>query len=87
MRKITKEKRKNLNPIYFLNSNIEKLYNDGIISTRVFHNLQRLGVKTMNDLKNLIEKKSPILQILGRKTKIDINEIFFLAKIPVKEYW
>ncbi len=82
-----------IEPIFLLNTSIEKLEHLNLISTRVYLNIKALGFNNLSELLSLI-KKSQVskeskkkLENFGQKSVWEVNKLFRQANISVPEYW
>jgi hypothetical protein len=84
-----------IEPLYLLNSPIEVLKEQKLINIRVYHSLQRIKVNNFAELKTLVKRSllpcngflRTYLDELGKKTRIEITELFHKANIDFPKYW
>lgn len=82
-----------IEPVYLLNTSIQKLEDLELITTRVFLNLQALDLKNLSELLELIKKSQTDpevekkLENFGQKSVDEINYLFFQANIVVPKTW
>ena len=82
-----------IEPVYLLNTSIQKLEDLELITTRVFLNLQTLDLKNLAELLELIRESQTDpevekqLENFGQKSVDEVNYLFSQANIKLPETW
>lgn len=80
-------------PIFLLNTPIKKLYELGILKTRVYLNLRAKKFQTLNELLITIredqtnENRIKKLEIFGQRSINELNDLFSKIKIELPKSW
>lgn len=84
---------KEIEPIFLLNSDIEKLRKLKLISTLVYLNIKVLGLKNFSELLQVIKASQndkaaqKKLENFGQRSVDQVNNLFKQAGISVPDYW
>jgi hypothetical protein len=80
-----------IDPIYLLNSPIDKLNEEGYFTVRVYLNLRAIKVKNLAELRALIfnsrTSHNEKLALFGGRSVQEVNELFHRANIKIPEFW